>query len=127
MDTDQTLNDAAIQFANELAGDGPPRLDPAFLLFLKELLMEFLPVLIDMCNETTETVPSACREMKDGRPIRHWIGMRKVRRSVGRRVLRAEGLNAVQLLDAMLEVGATAQPDQVKAIYDECKDGCDYC
>jgi hypothetical protein len=114
-----TLDDAALQVAKKLEKKGKVGIDPAFLAFLMDLLMEFLPVLLDICKETTETAPTACKDMLKGRPFRYWFAARRVRRSVGRRALRSMSLDASDLLDAMLEVGATAEPLEVAAIYED--------
>jgi hypothetical protein len=114
-----TLNEATIQVARKLEKKGKVGIDPAFLAFLMDLLMEFLPVLLDICKETTETAPTACKDMLKGRPFRYWYAARRVRRSVGHRMLRSLSLDASDLLDAMLEVGAAAEPSEVAAIYEE--------
>ena len=113
-----TLDDATTKVAEKLGG--PPMIDPAFLLFLKELLMEFLPVLLEMCQETAESAPGACKAMQrgGGQPFRRWLGRRMVRRRT--RGMPEYDVTPVQLLDAMLEVGAAANPSDIEAVYDQC-------
>ena len=114
-----TLNDAVGRFIEKL--NLPPQVDPAFLDFLKDLIQEFLPLLLDICNETPESAPEACQQMKrgGGSPWRRWRGKNKVRRRT-KGMPDAYGVTSRQLFDAMLDMGADASPDEIEAVYEQC-------
>jgi len=115
----KTLDDATLDIASKLGG--PPQIDPAFLFFLKELLMEFLPLLLEMCQETVESAPNACKDMLEGnKPGRRLVGVWKVRRFTSRRVRKHYGVTPVDLLDGMLEAGAESTPRDFEALYNQC-------
>lgn len=111
--------EAAAQSVYTKMNDGSKQFDPAAIIAILELIIEFLPKLFEICDETYSSASGACREMTvgGGRPFRRLIARWQIRRFLGADVFREMGTEA---LDSMLVVGSGLSPDDWESLHSEC-------
>lgn len=116
-----TPQEAANRVAEKLPNGYPlPKLDPAIIAVILELLKVLLPIIIDNCQETPDEVPVVLRDMRDPRAIkdriRRWRLDLIIRRELGWRLYR--DLDGPSLAEAFCEAGSVALPDEIWSLCD---------
>lgn len=104
------LKQTAEKVVDNVAGD-KREFDVTMIILIMELLMEFLPKLMELCNEDPETIVAKARKPK----WRHKRVLRlQTRRTLGRRGYAEKGR---EVADAVTKTGAESTPAEITELY----------
>ena len=116
------MTSATTSVANRVFGemkknDPTCSFDPAIIMVIVEALQILLPMLIELCDKTTNEVPSVCGETLSHGGFAYRVARRQLRRKLGWRDYYAAGGD--KLLNAVLAVGMASSPEEVAQVYAE--------
>lgn len=103
------------QFSRKVAKNLPEaqaQFDPTIILLIMELIAEFLPVIMELCNKEPEDVVSMAAEPTF---LQRRILRMRVRRNMGRKAFRDGG---DEIVNSLLVTTSNAKPEEISEIYD---------